>query len=153
MAFYFKNRNKKIYGREGLRKRLVTFSWCFFDSHLDSFDLNAPRCGGLIQVGLYFFIKATWHDRKREKHTINYSLVYTWTYISTLSTLIPQAVVASSSTVCRRIVKSFHTSSLWKGHYAQRKCLEDKNLNVLIHVLSSHFSAEKQSDFWGQLIK
>ena len=152
MAFYFKNRNKKIYGREGLRKRLVTFSWCFL-THISTLSTLMPHAVVASSKWAFIFIKATWHDRKREKHTINYSLVYTWTYISTLSTLIPQAVVASSSTVCRRIVKSFHTSSLWKGHYAQRKCLEDKNINVLIHVFSSQFSAEKQSDFWGQLMK
>ena len=60
------------------------YYWFKNSSHLHPFDFDAPRSGGIIQIGL----KVTKKGGTK------------WTYISTLSTLMPQAVVASSKTTC-----------------------------------------------------
>ena len=65
--------------------RLIwNYYWFKNSSHLHPFDFDAPRSGGIIQIGL----KVTKKGGTK------------WTYISTLSTLMPQAVVASSKTTC-----------------------------------------------------
>lgn len=52
------------------------------DSHLHPFDLDAPGSGGIVQIGL---------RKIKKRSTVD-------TYISTLSTFMPHAVVASSRT-------------------------------------------------------